>query len=196
MQSNESRPDLARITSGAELQRWYWQKSELVAYCRSHKLGVSGNKRELLNRMSHFIETGEILPPTRKVSQSKFDWGKATLSLSTRITDSYKNTRNVRAFMKKHASEQFAFSNEFMQWMRDNEGKTLADAVSFWLELNHKKQHAGYREKPLPQNQYNQFTRALSQSVPGISSSEIRRLWAIKRSKPGPHIYQPGDENL
>ena len=83
-----------------------------------------------------------------------------------------------------------------MDWMRGNTGKRLEDVVAFWLELDRNKREEGYREEPLPQNQYNGFSRALSEAVPGISSAEIRRIWAVKRSMPGPHEYKRGDEHL
>ena len=96
--------------------------------------------------------------------------------------------------MKTNAGEHFKFSNEFMQWMRDNTGKTLKDALAYWIELDRKKRYFGYREEPLPQNEYNQFVRALSEARPGISTKEIRRLWTIKRSKPGRPVIMPGDD--
>lgn len=102
----------------------------------------------------------------------------------------------MRRFMQTYAADHFAFSNEFMAWMKSAQGKTLQDAIEFWLELDRKKNREGYREKPLPQNQYNQFSRDISTAVPGISAREIRRIWAIKRARPGPHVYEKGDENL
>ena len=98
--------------------------------------------------------------------------------------------------MKTHAGTRFAFSNEFMAWMRENTGRTLADAVRFWQELDRRTREEGYREPSLPQNQYARFTRAIAEAQPGIRAREIRRLWKLKRSGPGPHEYAPGDELL
>lgn len=196
MASNEQRPDIESIRTGAEFERWYWLRSELVDFCRDHGLGTSGRKPELANRIAHFLNTGQIQRSTPASPTSTVDWRKAELTLETEITDSYSNTQNMRSFMRLNAADHFKFSNEFMDWMRSNQGKTLADAVAFWLDLDDRKRNGGYREKPLPQNQFNQFTRALSEAVPGISAKEVRRLWAIKRAKPGPHVYEPGDEAL
>ncbi|MEM9768359.1 MAG: DUF6434 domain-containing protein [Cyanobacteria bacterium P01_D01_bin.71] len=136
------------------------------------------------------------MPPPRRLTTAKFDWARAALTLDTMITDNYRNTRNVRTFMQRHAGSKFAFNNEFMAWMRSHAGKTLRDAIAFWQELHRRKTTADYREAALPQNQYAQFVRAISQAHPGISANEIRRIWYIKRSQPAPHSYQPGDENL
>ncbi len=191
----EKRPAIERIKTGVEFERWYWLKAELLDYCRLRGLGTVGQKRELAARIVQYLDTGTVAKPQTKKVVSTFDWGKEPLTPRTKITDSYRNSQNMRQFMKAHAGEHFKFSNEFMEWMRGNEGKTLKDAIKFWRSLDQKKRQEGYREKPLPQNQYNAFTRALSEVRPGISAKEMRRLWAIKRSKPGPHIYQPGDED-
>lgn len=147
-------------------------------------------------RLGAWIDTGRVEPVTRRLVTSDFDWTRATLHERTVITDNYRNTRNVRLFMQSHLGSRFRFTNEFMEWMRGHVGSTLADAVAFWRELDRKKREEGYREASLPQNQYAQFSRALAKASPGISAVEIRRIWKIKRSGPGPHRYRRGDENL
>lgn len=192
----EKRPALARIRSASEFRRWYWLKEELVAFARKKGIPTAGRKPELEDRLAHWLDTGNVPETPTKTITSDFDWKREPLKLSTVITDSYRNNQNVRAFMKKHASPKFAFSNEFMEWMRANCGKTLKDAVAFWKELDRKKREDGYRECSLPQNQYAAFSRALAQAKPGIRATDIRRIWAIKRRGPGPHRYRPGDEDL
>ncbi len=196
MTEDQQRPAIENIKTSAELYQWYWPKSELVSYARQLGIGSNCQKPELTKRLGVWLDTGKITHNTSKKKTSKFDWRNSTLSLSTVITDNYSNTQNVRHFMHEHTNGAFKFSNGFMHWMRSNCGKNLQDAQAFWTELNYKKRNDGYREKALPQNQYNQFTRTLSEKAPGISTSEIQRIWAIKRSKPGPHVYRDGDENL
>ncbi len=194
--TDSERPALESLHTAAVFRRWYWLKSELVAFARSKGLPTAGNKPELTERLAHWLDSGEVKPPKRRVVTSRFDWQRAELTPETLITDSYRNTQNVRAFMKAHAGQRFAFSNEFMAWMRENTGRTLADAVRFWQELDRRKREEGYREPSLPQNQYARFTRAIAEAKPGIRAREIRRLWKLKRSGPGPHEYAPGDELL
>jgi len=180
--AQSNRPPIERVRTAAELRKWYWLKSELVNFARISGIAYDCNKPELVARLCHWIETGEKtgakIPRTKPRPISKFDWGKERLTGATEITDSYRNTQNVRRFMQSHAAEHFAFSNEFMAWMRDNHGRTLQDAIDFWLHLDAKKKH-GYRE-----------------NIPGISASELRSVWAKKRALPGPHVYKKGDENL
>ncbi|MEM6366615.1 MAG: DUF6434 domain-containing protein, partial [Planctomycetota bacterium] len=173
-----NRPSIASIQSSIELKRWYFLKHELVAHAKSLGLSTRGNKPELIQRIGVYLDSGEVIGPTKRASISQFDWARDNLTPETVITDSYRNTRNVRHFMVRHASERFKFTNEFMAWMRSNLGKTLGDAVNFWIELDRKKREEGYQEMPLPQNQFNRFTREISQSVPGISAQQIRKIWA------------------
>lgn len=196
MPEKSARPPIEKIKAAAELSQWYWLKSELVSFARQSGVACDCSKPELLSRLCHWLETGEKSDNKKARPKSKFDWSKEALTVATVITDSYRNTQNMRRFMQANAAEYFAFSNEFMAWMRTAEGKTLQQAVDFWLALDAKKKRDGYREKPLPQNQYNQFSRDISKAVPGITATDIRRIWAIKRAGPAPHVYQQGDERL
>ncbi len=126
---DSERPALESIRRAATFRRWYWLKSELVAFARSKGLPTAGNRPELTERIAHWLSAGEVKPPERRVATSRFDWRREELTPETLITDSYRNTRNMRAFMKTHAGTRFAFSNEFMAWMRANSDRTLADAV-------------------------------------------------------------------
>lgn len=68
----------------------------------------------------------------------EFDWHKDTISNSTLITSSYKNTQNVRRFFKLNYGEHFKFDRNFMQWMKGAEGLTLGDAVEKLLSRKSK----------------------------------------------------------
>lgn len=194
--ARSTRPHRSAVTSAAALHRWYWSKAELVEWARDVGIPASGRKPELQKRLGVWIDTGRVEHVARRTVTSDFDWTRAKLDAQTVITDNYRNTRNVRLFMQSHLGSRFRFTNEFMEWMRAHVGSRLADAVAFWRELDRKKREEGYREASLPQNQYAQFSRALAEASPGISAAEIRRIWKIKRSGPGPHCYRSGDEDL
>ena len=68
------------------------------------------------------------------LNMDKFDWHKDAISSSTMITESYKNTQNVRRFFKEYCGEHFKFDRSFMQWMKDDaQGLTMRDATQEWL---------------------------------------------------------------
>ncbi|MEO0830543.1 MAG: DUF6434 domain-containing protein, partial [Pseudomonadota bacterium] len=121
------RPDIAQCLDAASFRQWYYLKEELVSFARAKGLKTTGGKFEIADRIAYFLDHGT--PPveakTRKKITSKFDWHSAPLTPDTVITDSYKNTQNMRRFMQR-AIPGFKFSIPFMDWMKANVGLTLA----------------------------------------------------------------------
>ncbi len=64
---------------------------------------------------------------------SIFNWHNAPLTRETPITDSYKNTQNVRRFMREQCGENFKFNRLFMAWIKASAPKTLGDVADEWL---------------------------------------------------------------
>ncbi|NRB33044.1 MAG: hypothetical protein HRU27_20895 [Rhizobiaceae bacterium] len=180
----QQRPNVSAVTDSTELRRWYWTKEELLGECRRLGLRVSGGKFQLLDRIAHFHETGEtVFPGDKKPTiTSKFDWHSATLTLDTVITDSYKNSQNVRRFFKMHVGEHFKFNIASMAWMKENTGKTLADAVEAIKSLEAEAKKPGFQSKIADHNQFNQYTRDFLAANPQMSLSDVRRFWALKRA--------------
>ena len=193
--TDQTRPPIAKLQTGAKLREWYWLKSELVDHARELKLNTTGGKFEILDRIAHFLDTGERLRPARKRVTSKFDWHSEVLTPDTIITDSYKNTQNVRRFFKSQIGEGFKFSINTMEWMTANTGKTLADAVSAIKEM----QATGAKAAIKPHNQFNQYTRDFLADNPNLGMEDVRRTWALKRALPsadGRHVYARTDLDL
>ena len=67
----------------------------------------------------------------------KFDWHSDTILPSTVIDGAYKNTQNVRRFFRKKCGDHFKFDRSFMQWMKENTGKSMGDAVAEWQHREH-----------------------------------------------------------
>lgn len=193
----ETRPDIAAIVSGAELKRWYWLKDELTAEARRRGLRTAGGKFAILDRIAHFLDTGEKAAPqdTPSKARSTFDWHSAPLSPDTVITDSYRNSQNVRRFFKSQVGDGFKFTIGFMDWIRTHHGATLADAVAEYLRMT----AAGERAPIRDHNQFNQYTVDFLKDQPGATMEEVRRVWALKRALPsedGRHVYERSDLKL
>ena len=191
------RPRIQDIDTSNELRQWYWLKTELAAEARRLKLKSSGAKFAILDRICHYKDTGEPEKSTRApaTNRSKFDWHSETLTLSTRITNSYKNTQNVRRFFKANAAPNFKFNIAFMEWMKASEGKTLRDAVNFWLA----QQKTPQKTKIKPHNQFNQYLRDFTEDNPSLGVAAARRAWAAKKmlpTKSGKHRYERSDLKL
>lgn len=197
----ETRPDIETLASGDALRRWYWRKDELVAYARRLNLRSSGGKFDVLDRIAHFLDTGETDVPSRRQNKptSKFDWHKAPLTRATMITDSYKNSQNVRRFFKSECDPNFKFNIAFMEWMKGNVGKTLDDACAAYLDLKAKAAQPGHKTQIKPYNQFNQYTRDFFADNPNMTMEDVRRIWALKIERPsenGRHVYDPADLTL
>ena len=200
-QTIETRPAIDKVTSATELKRWYWLKDELIAQARIYKVKTTGAKFTILDRLAHFLDTGEKTSPGEKAStvKSKFDWHKEPLTPKTIITDSYKSSQNVRRFFRQHAGADFKFNIAFMAWMKSNAGKTLGDAIEAYQNMKNKAAEPGYRTDIMPHNQFNQYTRDFLDDNPNLGMAQVRRYWELKRALPtknGRHVYEASDLKL
>jgi len=190
------RPDISACKDAASFRDWYYLKEELVRFARAKGIKTTGGKFEIADRIAYFLDHGEApkeVKKTKKVT-SKFDWHSAPLTPETVITDSYKNTQNMRRFMQAHIPN-YKFNIAFMDWMKANVGKTLADAVAQAKVIEADKK-AGKKQPDQPHNQYNAYTRAYFAHVPNGTQKELRALWALRRQHPGPYVFDPADLDL
>jgi len=199
--ASEPRPDIAGIRSGAELRRWYWLKDELLAEARRVGVKATGGKFLLLERICHHRDTGETVFPgdVRKKPESKFDWHSAPLAGDTVITDSYRNTQNVRRWFKSNVDTAFKFNIAFMEWMKRNAGKTLNEAADAWQHQKAEALRPDYKTEIKAHNQFNQYTRDFLADNPDKGMKEVRKYWALKRQLPsenGRHVYERSDLEL
>jgi len=190
-----ARPDIASISTGAELKRWYWRKDELVPRAKALGVKTTGGKFLILDRIAHFLDTGVKVFPgdTKTQTISKFDWHSEPLNDETIITDSYKNSQNVRRYFKSRLGDGFKFNTLFMAWMRENAGKTLADACAAYPALKATKAEIA------DHNQFNQYTHDFLADNPDLGMDDVRRVWAEKIKLPsqtGRHRYSPEDLSL
>ncbi|MEM9716707.1 MAG: DUF6434 domain-containing protein [Pseudomonadota bacterium] len=190
----ETRPDITTITTSKELRRWYWYRSELAAECRRLKLKQQGGKFTLLDRIAHFLDTGERQWPGDVMTKpaSKFDWHSAELMPETVITDSYRNSQNVRRFFKSQLGDDFKFNVSFMAWMKENVGATLTDACKAYEELK----ALGFPAEIPDHNQFNLYQREFLADNPELGLEDARRYWFLKIQRPsetGRHEYDRSD---
>ncbi len=62
-----------------------------------------------------------------------FDWHSDPITRDTPVTESYRNTQNVRRFLKAACGERFAFDRAFMAWIVDGKEKTMGEVADEWL---------------------------------------------------------------
>ena len=61
-----------------------------------------------------------------------FDWHSDPITRATPVTNSYRNTQNVRRFFKAECGDGFKFDRAFMAWLNDRTEKTMGDAADEW----------------------------------------------------------------
>jgi hypothetical protein len=193
------RPNLSDIQTSEEFRKWYWLKEELVAFCKLAEISYAGTKFEIIDRIAEAFDADPITQKKTKAKKvtSKFDWHCEELTLETVITDSYKNSQNVRRFFQKNCSQKFHFNFAFMAWMRSNVGKTLADAIKEWKRLDEQSRQKDFKSEIPKGNQYNQYMRDFFADNPTKTIKEARHFWKLKRALPlGLHKYERSDLEL
>jgi len=191
-----TRSKLQKGISPKDFKAHYWLKEELIDFCRIIGINTSGGKIEISNSVISYLETGIVIPRSEKQNKtlkSNFDWNTETLSLETVISDSYKNTENVRAFFKQLIGSNFKFNVTFMDWMKMNSGKTLGDAVDKYREIALLKKDKIYRTEIAPQFEYNTYIRDFLTNNPDRSMKDAVKSWRLKRENPGLKKYNRTD---
>ncbi len=61
-----------------------------------------------------------------------FNWHKDPVIRETPVTADYRNTQNVRRFLKAQCGPHFKFDRPFMQWIKDGTPKTMGQVADEW----------------------------------------------------------------
>lgn len=192
----QKRPNLDTSISIDDFQNYYWLKKELVDFCKKEELSQQGGKIEIAERITSYLKTGQKQSIKKQFkSNSKFDWKNEILHLSTIITDNYKNTENVRRFFNEHVNKKFKFNVKFMAWMKNNVGKSLADAIEVWEKIENEKKKIVHKEIA-PQFEYNRYIRDFLKDNPSKTKSDAIQYWKLKRDEKGNNVYKKSDLKL
>ena len=142
--------------------------------------------------------TGKILVIKKqtKKPKSNFDWNNQKLNIATVITDNYKNTENVRNFFVTQIGTHFSFNLKFMNWMKENTGKTLNEAILKWKHFKKLKKDKILITQIAPQFEYNRYMRAFLLDNPNLSSKIAMKFWKLKKTLRGVNNYEKADLNF
>ena len=174
--AQEGRPALTAAMSGASFRRWYWLRSELVAFARTRGLPTSGGKIDIADRIALHLDGKPLMPlaPRRRRTVS------ALPTLEGIIPPAVQCDQRLRAFFTDQIGSSFRFTVRFQRWLHDHAGETYAAAVDSWRALA-----ADRTVTPIaPQFEYNGFTRSYRHSHPGATHAEVTQAWQAQRSKP------------
>lgn len=183
------RPDLSKDLTTKDFRSYYYLKSELTAFCRNNGLPVSGGKIELTERIAHFLDTGKVLPITRKnKAVKKID----IITEETIIESDFVCTETHRAFFQEKIGKSFSFRVMFQKWLKRNAGKTYQDAIyAYYRVLEEKKK--GKTTIIDKQFEYNTYIRDFFADNQDKSLAQAITCWKFKKSLKGHNQYEESD---
>lgn len=181
-----SRPKFKDIKTGSEFNQWYWLKEEMVAICKRSGWPTKGRKFDLRDRIMYALDNNGKLKPKKKKQQttSTFNWAKSELTLETKITDNVSFGPNFRRFMKSKVGNTFSCHSDFMDWVKSNEGKTLAEAIEKWFELEKRKEDPNFERTIADHNMFAQYTRDFLADNKNKTLSDAKKYWNLKKRLP------------
>ena len=182
------RPVLDKNLDSNTFRDFYYLKEELVKFCRDNDLPTSGGKLEITNRITYFLDTGEVLSAGEvkkrtTVIQNIFE--------DTKIESDFVCSEKHRAFFKEHIGNSFSFNVAFQKWLKNNEGKTYKEAITAYYQImEDKKKGKTVIDK---QFEYNTYTRDFFADNKGKSLEEAIKCWKYKKQLQGHNRYERSD---
>ena len=183
-----TRPTLTKQLNAKTFREFYYLKEELVAFCKSSGLPTSGDKIDITNRIAHYLETGEIQSTK---TTSKKSTSPDTILEITLIEPNFVCSEKHRAFFKAKIGKGFSFNVAFQKWLKNNTGKTYAEATNaYYLILEEKKKGKTTIDK---QFEYNTYIRDFFEHNKGLTISDAIKCWKYKKSVSGHNLYEKSD---
>lgn len=175
----EQRPNLSPEMSSDEFLRWYWLKSELVAFARDLGLRQGGPKAVLTDRISaclrgvKFVE--KAVPKRGGGAQLMGE-----LTESTIVPVGQRCSRLVREWFVARVGPSFRFDKLMREYFASADGtSTLGDALDHYAMTR-----GSTNERIDPQFEYNRFARAWHAAHPGAGRDAFMAAWRGYRKSP------------
>ena len=171
-----------------EFREYYFLKKDLVEFCRRNGLKVSGNKKDLEERIIYYLDNNQELDNGKKtVKRSKH----STISMDTVIGENFVCSQLARLFFEKNIGESFKFKVGFQKWLKQNPDKTFGDAIIAYEEItNNHKNHDGPIDS---QFEYNTYIRDFFKFNKDKSFKDAVKCWNYKKNLKGLHKYEDSD---
>lgn len=160
---------------------------ELKNLCDYYELPNKGKKGAIIERIKHFLQTGEILS-TKKLPQiSLAQKGKDyPLKSSTLIVKgAYKNDLATRKFFQKLIGEYFHFTAFGQDWISDRwqRGKppTYGEFAKYWEQESEKRKNS--LAKPKEEWAYISFLQKFQKEHSNGSKQQAMTAWEKVRAE-------------
>jgi SAP domain. len=184
-----NRPDIDSKPSGKIFRNFYYLKEELVDFCRNNGLPTSGGKIELTDRIAYYLDTGKILPISITRSVKSITTG--IINEESEIEANFVCSEKHRTFFKDKIGKSFSFNVVFQKWLKENTGKTYAQAISAYYKiLEEKKKSKTTIDK---QFEYNTYIRDFFEDNSDYSFEDAIKCWKYKKGLQGHNRYEKVD---
>lgn len=183
------RPDLSKSLDSETFLSFYYLKEELADFLKANGLPTSGSKSELTERVSHFLDTGEI--PKKTAPKKKATPRSDIIDESAIIEDNFVCSEKHRAFFKDRIGSSFTFNTAFQKWLKSNAGKTYKEAIEAYNQILEERSQ---RKQPIDsQFEYNAYIRAFFADNKGKTLEDAIKCWKYKKSIKGHNRYESSD---
>jgi hypothetical protein len=164
----------------------YMNVSELKTLLGKIQLCIKGfNKKELIDRLVYYAETGKELLPLTIPSISKAKRGKSyPLNSNTlMLHGSYKNDLKTRQFLKQLIGNHFHFTAWGIDWLRERWLKGNPPTYDQFAKEWKAEYRRNKKERRLPKQEwaYIRFVQEYLRTYPDTSKREINIAWKAKR---------------
>jgi hypothetical protein len=188
-------PQLRKGLSADVFKQHYYDKNELMDFCRSVGISTTGLKQDLNDRIEIYLRTGlvTVVQPAKTSKRADSEEG---LSLSKQVVN-YKSDPITRAFFARHIPEFTGFSalvqKQIKQRLADGETFTYSDAIEMHKAFLQNRVHARVTGQATTvahdSCQYNQFSIDYNHD----QSRKLHAMidaWMLVRNSAGAKTYQ------
>lgn len=179
---------LNKNLSSDEFREYYFLKEDLVDFCRSEGLKVSGNKKDLEERIIYYLDNDKSLDNTETALKRN---KHVDISMDTVIGENFVCSQEVRTFFQNKIGSNFKFKVGFQKWLKSNPDKTFADAIMAYEEITNTLKNSDTTIDS--QFQYNTYIRDFFYSNKDKSFKDAVKCWNYKKNLKGLHKYEDSD---
>jgi len=189
------RPILDKNISVENFNNWYYEKDELVAFCRKNGLKTTGQKLEIKARIEHFLKTGKPIQESsiKNNKQTKNIEQALPKSIDEEIPSNYTSSELYRKYFKSVIGPHFHFTAYMMKYMKEHPKMTFKNYVNEWLAEYERRKDKSYKPKIMKSCEYNQYIRDFFSDNPTHKLKEAILCWKYKRNSPGSNKYAKDD---
>jgi hypothetical protein len=188
-------PPLNKSLSVDVFKQHYYDKKELMKFCRDTGISTGGLKEDLTKRVEIYLRTGKVTVVQAAKSSTTPD-SESGLSLD-KVVINYKSDTKTRQFFKKHLPEFTGFSalvqKQIKQRLTEGEKFTYNDVINMhkqFLQNNMKAKANGRAAKVAHKScEYNQFSIDFKND-PSPKLHTLSAAWMLVRNSAGDKTYQ------